>query len=151
LNITSGCDINREWKNGKLPMINGIIYQDGNIDWVNVDINNEERKIEFTNKLHINDLLFTNGLQFLEAVTLMTLEDTRNEVTICCGGCGLGGGGFVVVESKNESQLKWIAVFENSNPFERVEVAGEIIYAYNKSADKWGFNINKPGEISINK
>ncbi|AEY67512.1 hypothetical protein [Clostridium sp. BNL1100] len=142
-------DINLEWLNGKLPIINGIIYPNGNIDWLNVNVIDGKRSIENGSQLHINDLIADDELGFADVYIRGKVEDDKRDVTIYCGEGSFGGDGFVVVESRKDKKAVWIAFFEESNPFEKVEVVGEFIYVYNNLKEKWRFCINKPTEIII--
>jgi hypothetical protein len=61
----------------------------------------------------------------------------------------MGGDGFVVVESKVNSLITWCAFFEDSNPFNNLEVIDDRIIVYNNLNEKWIFDIYNPANLSI--
>lgn len=142
-------DINYEWHNEKLPIINGIIYADGSIDWINVDYDGDSRKIVFGNKIHLNDLINKNELYLSSIMVNKKLENPEKQIMVYCGEGGFGGDGFVVVESQTDFKIEWIAFFETANPFENIEVIDDKIIAYNNLDEKWVFDIHNPANISI--
>lgn len=66
-----------------------------------------------------------------------------------CGEGGHGSEGFIVVEENDTKKIKWVAFFEESNPFEKIEVIDDVIYTYNNLGEKWAFEINDPINVSI--
>jgi hypothetical protein len=145
----SSIDINNEWKNGRLPIINGILYHDGSIDWINIDYDNTKRKIEYGSRININELLSEDDFGFSYIGVNDRTKDVNNSLNVCCGEGGFGGDGFVVVESTANDEIIWVAFFETANPFIKVEVTGDTVYAINNLGEKWCFNIYRPKEIHI--
>lgn len=143
-------DIYKEWKNGRLPIINGILYGNSTIEWINIDYDlNYKRIINRGSILCVNDLIMKNELYFSTISTCYQFEDKNNDLVIYCGGGSYGSEGYIVVESKIDLKLIWIAFFEESNPFEKLEIIGDKIIAYNNLNEKWIFDINNPSNLTV--
>mgnify|MGYP000878755450 CR=1 FL=1 len=143
-------DIYREWKNGRLPIINGILYENGIIEWINIDYDsNYKRIINRGSNLCINDLILKNELHFSNISTCYQFENNTKDIVVYCGGGSHGSEGFIVVESKVGSKLIWIAFFEESNPYEKIEFIDEKINVYNNLKEKWSFDLNIPTNLTI--
>lgn len=142
-------NITTEWHDEKIPIVNGIIYSDGSIDWINVDYDADKRNIVHGSKIHIDDLLSNNELGFSSIIVNKKIEILDKQINVYCGEGSFGGDGFVVVESLFDLQIKWIAFFETANPFERLEIIGDKIIAHNNLNEKWIFDIHNPANVSI--
>lgn len=142
-------DINQEWKKNNLPVTNGILYADGTIYRIYVLLDGKRRKLENGGNFDLNVLLVQDEIDVVEIAISKKLEDLKNDITVYCGMGFMGGDGFIVVESKTTSLIKWCAFFEDSNPFENLEIIGNKIIAYNNLDEKWVFDIYNPTNISI--
>ncbi len=142
-------NINTAWLKGELPIINGILNSNGTIDCLNLHDKIGVRLIEHGSVENINEMNKSKKINFSSIYISGNFQDITKDITAYCGEGSFGGDGFVLVRSNSDSQIKWVAFFEDSNPFERIEIIDNIIYAYNNLFEKWGFNINKPTEISI--
>ncbi len=142
-------DINREWKSGRLPIINGILYEDGSMDCINIDFDVRERTVEYIRKVHINELLSQGEIGFSYITVNNKVIHLEKQITVYCGEGSYGGDGFVVVQSNVGIGILWIAFFETANPFISIEITDNTIYAINNLKEKWSFNIDNPKEINI--
>lgn len=141
--------LKNEWINRKIPIVNGIIYQDGSVDCIEISYVGKSRSIQHGNKIHLDDLLSKNELGFSSVMIANKLEDFHNNINVYYGEGSFGGDGFVLVESSNDFQIKWIAFFENANPFEKVEIKNNLIYAHNNLKEIWKFELNNPSKLTI--
>lgn len=144
-------DVNSEWRDEKIPIVNGIIYSDGSVDWVNVDYDGDKREILHGSKKHLNDLLANNELGFSSISVNKKIENSDKQIKAYCGEGSFGGDGFVVVEAQTDFKVKWIAFFETANPFEKLEIIDDKIIAYNNLNEKWVFDINRPSNFIVEK
>lgn len=142
-------DINREWNKKRLPIVNGIVYKDGSVDWINISLSGNKRVIEHGSKVHLDELLSENELGFSNIIISDKIIDLINKTIVYCGEGSYGGDGFIVVELMKDSQISWIAFFENANPFEKVEVIDKFVLAYNNLGEVWRFKIDTPNDMSI--
>lgn len=146
-------DICNEWNNGKLPIVSGIIYHDGDVDRISIvfDANNNYRRtIVKEGRININALSINEGsCGFSKVGIFCKVSSEERNITVYCGGGSYGGDGFIVVES-DKMNIIWIAFFEESNEFLRCEIVDNSIVAYNNSHEKWVFNIDNPSDFSIN-
>ena len=60
-----------------------------------------------------------------------------------------GSDGFVAVLNLSTKELKWIAFFDSSNPFDNLRLVGNSLYAISTSNYVWEFNLDNPTDISI--
>jgi len=144
-----GFDIFREWKNSRLPIINGILYEDGSIRNIYVIRHNSISEIKLGERSHINSLINDKDFFTIYAYVLNTVKDNEKMIMVSCGDGSFGGDGFVIVEKLDQTKIKWIFVSDNSNPFEKVRIVNDSIFAYNNLNEKWIFEINNPTNIII--
>ena len=142
-------NLQNEWKKGRLPIISGILYENGNVNWINIESKNRMRRIEHGSKLNLNTLMEENEIYLSEITILCRKEDISKRIIVSCGEGGHGSEGFIVVEENDTKKIKWVAFFEESNPFEKIEVIDDVIYTYNNLGEKWAFEINDPINVSI--
>lgn len=146
---TNDFNLQNEWKKGRLPIISGILYGNGNVNWINIESENRIRRIEHGSKLNLNTLMEENEFYLSEITILCRKEDISKRIIVSCGEGGHGSEGFIVVEENDTKKIKWVAFFEESNPFEKIEVIDDVIYTYNNLGEKWAFEINDPINVSI--
>jgi len=139
-------NVNNAWKEGYLPIINGIIYPNGCIEQMEIILDGEIKKVNVIKKMNINELI-EEEVSYI--VINDTCEDIVNRVRIYCGEGSYGGDGFVAVESLKNNQLIWIAFFEESNPFEKIKSSENNLNVINNLKESWQFNLKKPNEIII--
>ena len=143
-------DIYKEWKNGRLPIINGILFESGAIDWIRIRFDSAfHRVIDGVSRISISDIMSSGDINFSTISTCYQISDSKNNVRAYCGGGSYGSEGYVVVESEIDSELLWIAFFEEANPFERIEISDDNISVYNNLRERWTFDINNPANLSI--
>jgi len=142
-------NLNIEWQNQKLPIVNGIIYSDGSLDWINVDYVGDKRKIQFGSRIHLDDLLSNNEVGFSNIIINKKTQSFYKKINVYCGEGSFGGDGFVVVETQNDLHIKWIAFFETANPFEKIDIIDNKVIAYNNLNEKWIFDINNLSNLII--
>lgn len=136
---------------GRIPIISGIVYNDGNIDCLRiVDDDSRFRAIVKGNRIHINEYLKNNrGSIFSCAFVVFKTMDKHNIVSVSCGEGLRGSEGFIAVESLDNNAIVWMASFHNSSSFVRVEIIDNMIYAVNILGEIWAFAVNDPGSASI--
>lgn len=139
-------NVNNAWKEGCLPVINGIIYSNGCIEKMGILQVGDVKKVGTIKKMHINELK-KDVVSFI--VVNDTYDDMANRLRIYCGEGSYGGDGFVAVESLDKEQIVWVAFFEDSNPFDKIILEENKLNVINNLKENWQFNLNKPNEINI--
>ncbi len=142
-------DINKEWKDSNLPVANGIVFADGTLVRIYVLLDGDKRKLERGESFDLNELLEQKEIDVVEVVVSKKVDDSKNDIVVYCGMGFMGGDGFILVESRNDSLIKWFAFFEDSNPFKKLEIVRDKIIAYNNLDEKWVFDIYNPTNVSI--
>lgn len=94
-------------------------------------------------------MLANNELGFSSIIVNKKLESSDKQINVYCGEGSFGGDGFVVVESQTDFKVKWIAFFETANPFEKLEIFEDKIFAYNNLNEKWIFDIYNPSNLIV--
>ena len=72
---TNDFNLQNEWKKGRLPIISGILYGNGNVNWINIERENRIRRIEHGSKLNLNTLMEENEFYLSEITILCRKED----------------------------------------------------------------------------
>ncbi len=68
---------------------------------------------------------------------------------VSCGEGGWGGEGFVAVSRFEDDYLLWMAFFDVSNPFEKINVRENVISGVTNLGNTWRFPIDNPERLSI--
>jgi hypothetical protein len=142
-----------KWRQGFLPIIDGIVWPSGVLESVRVAFQRKNGRFVLA-----RGSVSRSSLQQLES--LGRLSWTR--VGKCCEGCdqarglraiggagGMGGDGFVALESGLSDSLIWIAFFENSNPFEGLRFEGLSLVGSTSLGDQWFFPLESPSDFQI--
>lgn len=65
------------------------------------------------------------------------------------GAGGLGGDGFITIESDSSGAYTWSAFFENSNSFDSLLFQGQHVVGLTSLGDQWVFPIKSPADFRI--
>lgn len=138
------------WEQDQCPIINGIIFDSGEIILLKI------RSLQVRNIwVDLLDLCGKSTLEkFLtkqpdQLASITTLAETEagsetSGLRLLCGEGSSGGDGFVAVCRAADEHLNWIAFFENSNPFEHIEIHGSDVFAVNNCQQIWRFPLARP-------
>lgn len=134
------------------PSLNGIIYPDGTIDLLNVKVD-WGPPIQYSLKSETKssiELLDNEGkLQWNDCAILVTAIDIKQSIEIVAGEGDYGSDGFIGVIDLSTRNLIWLAFFNCSNPFDRLDIKEEKIYATSTNGCLWKFVIKSPIDIEI--
>ncbi|MDE6540207.1 MAG: hypothetical protein K2K66_08445 [Ruminococcus sp.] len=132
----------------KFPIVNGILYPDGNYDDMFIFIDkNEKRSIYHSN----TRLQFPFSDDTVYSSTIIQSEIICNDLN-CKAICGEGsysGDGFVLLESLTTGKILWLASFDNSNPFINIIYKDNGLIVTNNCFEKWYFDISDINNIKI--
>lgn len=140
MNINSYCE--------ELPIINGVLYPDGNYDDMFI----------FTDKNKKRNIYHSNTrLQFLFSKDTVYSNIIIQSGIICndlnckaiCGEGSFGGDGFVLLESLTTGKMLWLASFDNSNPFTNIQRDKYGFIVTNNCNEKWYFDISDTYNIKV--
>lgn len=84
-------------------------------------------------------------------VSFTSLSSSRWELAglvLTCGEGSLGADGFVAVR-EIDGPLRWIAFFQNSNPFTSVSLAGDEVVALSTLNHLWRFPVDRPEFVRV--
>jgi hypothetical protein len=129
------------------PQANGIIFPDGTIRLLNTG-NLKKKSINIITETGQTSLatLAENNLLHWDSCGVMNVRtDKKLSIEVMAGECsGHGSYGFVAVVELISKKLQWLAFFEWSNPFDRIEIVGKEIHVRSTMDQLWKFNIKDP-------
>lgn len=139
------------WLEGNLPMVNGIVFQNGHVIPFTIFGYGTERKISSASPYNLNDFLKRENavLSSVDSLGELKLKDRVEFVRAICGEGSYGSDGFIVVLDNND-RVCWVAVFDCSNPFVRLIQRGDDLIAVNNSDEHWVFPLSDPGSFYVN-
>ncbi len=146
--------IQRQWAGMKCHIINGILYANGDIEWINVDLLPQSggmTRIQLSSgsPTDVKTLSDEGVLDWAEVAPLCEAIDERRNIRVFAGEGGLGADGFVAVVKVSDSQLEWVAFFENSNPFVEVELRETEVLAKTNLSNTWRFPLDSPAHVTV--
>lgn len=145
--------LREKWGSRLLPVINGVGWPTGEVDWVSLDFNRETGRYRLergaASRIALADLNKGGGLNWLYAGESCEAIDAQREIKALAGEGSLGGDGFIAVTSTRTGELVWYAFFESSNPFEQVRFEGDALVATTNLGDEWRFPLDSPASFTI--
>jgi len=143
-------DLNQEWKNGRIPIINGVLHENGEIECINISYDLDyNRVVKRGSNQNIYELIKEKEVYFSKISTFRQIKESKNNIVVSYGGGSYGSEGYIVLESNINFRIIWIAFFEEANPFEKLDIIDDKIIAYNNLNEKWIFDINNPSNLII--
>ncbi len=134
------------------PSLNGIIFPDGLVKMLEI-------KVEWFPKInyHIRiqeessiDILEAKGtLYWNDCAVMVSLIDERISVEVVAGEGDYGSDGFVGVVDLKSKRLIWLAFFNCSNPFNRLEIKNKELFATSTNGCLWKFKIENPVDFIV--
>lgn len=134
------------------PLINGIIFPDETIQLLDIQINKgipKKYTIQTALKTSINILNNKRELYWTSCAILFRLIYQKYSIEIIVGEAGYGSDGFIGVIDLKSRKLIWLAFFDCSNPFDKVKVIKQEIYATSTLGYVWKFKIKNPIDCSV--
>ena len=133
--------------------VNGIQFPDGTVQCLHVTVA-WRRPTTYTiaagerttlQQLEAADALYENGCGVMAELT-----DTATGLHVLAGECfGHGGDGFVAVIDAATNGLRWLAWFEDSNPFRELALDGADLLATSTLGCRWRFPLADPANCSV--
>ena len=148
------------WQNRIFPFPSGILKYDGTFIELCItrDTTEETRTIvSVSNRFPIANIIEDVEFEdFLDSDYNVLDEQCESSslstgVKVVGGGGSLGADGFVTVLDLYNDDMKWIAFFEDSNPFVEVGIKKDKALAVSNLDYLWTFEIHRPEIITIEK
>lgn len=138
------------WKDGRCPLISGILYADGTVKILNPKQVVEYNDVpEYSGTTTIQELSKLGEIYYTHIYKHKYIEITELELKVYYGEGSWGSEGFIAVCDSKQDSLQWIAFFEYSNPIINVEHVNGKIYAYSNLGHKWVFDIRHPENVRV--
>ena len=149
----SSQDLVTKWRQGLCPIVNGIVYPSGEVRWINILERSSSGRVSFDLSLasatSLTELRAEGSLGWTQFTTLQEICDQDSGIRAYSGEAGMGGDGFVTVCSLASGDLLWLAFFECSNPFTRLEVENGQLFAETSHGNRWVFPVTAPENVSV--
>ena len=136
------------WEDAECPILNGVMFAEGFADQIQPF---DQPRPPGIATLTVERRIFLGSyakLQVAGVVPLCRSEDRLMGLVAVAGEGGLGADGFLAVTDM-ANFLRWIAFFDFSNPFVRVELKGGKVLAENNLGEKWRIALAIPSRIVV--
>jgi hypothetical protein len=124
---------------------NGLHYPNDTIALLRFDRPTGQDCVTASVKNTIAASQVTAGRENLFPLHTVAASDRRS---VSCGESGWGSAGFVAMRNHQE-ELLWIAFFDFSNPFDRVEEQGRLVIARSTFGAIWTFDHDAPTRVVV--
>lgn len=134
------------------PSLNGIVYPDGKIQLINLLVNwgsPTSYKLLLGNQTSISALEEQGNLSWSGCTILHSTENVTLGIKAICGEGDYGSDGFLAVFDLTLGQLKWLAFFNSSNPFDKIKIEKKYISAFSTAQCQWNFKLDDPVSIDV--
>lgn len=136
------------WQEEKIPIVNGIIFPDDTV-W---PVHPVDAPRDLPLHLLIQDnkqITLDDSTQWTGCTPLIEVTDIDLGLTAVAGECGMGGDGYIALLENGDRQIRWLAFFDFSNPFERLSFEANYIIAHNNLNEIWKIPIDAKGIIEV--
>jgi hypothetical protein len=139
--------LQQKWDHGFGPLINGVALSDGTVYPFDVEVLAHGRG-KFTVKLNVLSKYGLVGLTHETKWSALSplAEAVSQDGTLkaISGEGAFGSEGFVALVEISRNDLRWIAVFDDSNPFDQVAFETDVIRARTTHGNEWLFPLDRP-------
>ena len=135
------------------PTITGIIFPDGTIHRLDIRMDWKSSKkytIHVGSQTSIEGLREENELGVNYCGINVTAIDKQHDIEVVAGEGNFGSDGFIAVVGLKTRKLIWLAFFESSNPFDKINIINEEIHATSTLNCVWKFKISSPIQCTVN-
>jgi hypothetical protein len=143
-----------KWNLGFVPVMNGILHRNGRLvkmsvrHWQDLD---RSLRAELRTEGEGTVELSSSQVQWVRVGLNAELLLENGQYRSLCGDGGLDGDGFVCVVDAVRGSLVWLAFFEDSGSFVKLEQNGEEIRATATDGLVWSFPLASPeGSLVLN-
>ncbi len=146
--------IQEHWKNYELLQMDAILFDSGKVLVLPAGNLVAETKKELTlvpiEETTVEKIVEKDPDCWIETVPYTTYAvDKASGDHILCGEGVMGNEGFVARVDATHKTLVWGMFLTFSNPFERVEIDGDTVWAFSTHGHKWAIGLDYPGSVKI--
>lgn len=145
--------IQHAWNESKCPLVNGVVFDSGQVCQLRIRVLQIRQTwvewLEPAGRMDLQEYLAQHGDSWVECTPLAEAACAALGVQIVCGGGPLGADGFCAACRAADRHLLWLAFFQDSNPFEYVEVHEDAAFVVNNSQNVWRIPLTRPELASI--
>lgn len=135
------------------PQVNGLMFPDGKIHLLVIEVDWSSPpvyKLTPGEETSLQALSEKRELAWNSCCVLAHLQAPHEGLDILAGEClNHGGDGFVAVIMTETQQLVWLALFDCSNPFIRLERDGQLLKATSSAGCVWTFGLDNPIQCEV--
>ena len=138
---------------GECPTFDGIIFGTGAIVLLECSVLSGETglsvRVRPLARSTLESLLESNPQSWTSLTSMMSYRDEEAQLLLSAGEAAWGSEGFVEVRDLQTNALKWLAIFQSSNPFKEVRLAGDSVVAVSTYDHVWTFPLNRPELVTV--
>ena len=149
-------DMQENWRDGKCPACNGIIFPTGQIvanalKWFDTTEDNVYQIRCVSSETETIDLnANSSDIDWTDISAFYEVRDYTKNLMIECGESSIDGAhGFVAVSNLRENEFRWIAYFCDSNPFRVCELHETSVIAESTLGIQLRFPIDSPEHVEV--
>jgi hypothetical protein len=139
--------IQENWHRGRVPITNGIIFNNGTLYEVNYNEIIIQGVFGYEVKVCNKKSTLSNNADLTYIYETDSVKDDGRIYS--CGEAAWGGDGYIACADMSTNDLIWVAFFEYSNPFTSMKLEGGRIKAKNNHGHIWSINIQNPIDITV--
>ncbi|XLS30022.1 hypothetical protein ACJD0Z_04170 [Flavobacteriaceae bacterium M23B6Z8] len=136
----------------KAPAGDGIYFTNGDAFLYNFNIpwtTKCHHEAKYVKKTTLQEIDNSGMLDWVYCDENVHVLDVERNLKLTAGGGTYGGDGFVACWKLEISELLWLAFFEDSNPFEKLYLNREHVFAVSTHNCTWKFGIDNPLDLTI--
>ena len=135
--------LNNAWRDERVPLLNGLMFPDG-----------ERTEVNWTgNRIVIGqqsrwDLLDLDD-EWTYFTELCRVAVPNGKLLVIAGEGGLGTDGVIALVDASDNSLRWLLFMDSSNPFSHVDIVNGRINAKTTLDTTWTLDLTQPGFIAV--
>jgi hypothetical protein len=142
--------IQENWQRERVPIINGVLFSDGTLwSFEYRDIDHKNIRARFVKLRAQNPSILDGTFELAAIIETGRVANAEQDSKYSCGEGSHGGDGYIACSSLSDNHLRWIAFFEESNPFMKIHLTPGFVHATNNHGHIWSLDIENPRDISL--
>jgi hypothetical protein len=146
-------ELQTKWREGRCPLVRGIIHGDGRVTTVRVSFVDPDDASSYT--LVIDDIADIecdkqkNEGDWIAFSEFYEVSDYRRALRVGCGETSFESEGFVAVSHPPSGELIWLALIDGAGPFFECRLGSDVISVRSEHDVWWHFPLGFPERLVI--
>lgn len=142
-----------KWEEEELPVVDGIVFDNGDVIQVDYMIVHGEASmgvaVQLKGRTTLGEMLDKDADLWTPFTEWSAAVCEERGIRISCGEGACGSEGFIAESRVEDGHVNWIGFFRRSNPFREVRIVDTNAVAESSYGQYWTFPLDDPSHLSL--